>query len=99
MSKVTPAVIFISLRSATILGTILLAREAAREFHDSWEIGKGMGIAAITFGGGLIVCGVITLIDWSLVPSSVRKYNERLQIKPEIDLKEKRYGIGFVYRF
>lgn len=43
------------------------------------------------------------IICWDIasVPASVRKYNEgfNIQIKPILNLKEKRYGIGFVYRF
>jgi len=41
------------------------------------------------------------LYDISTVPSSVQRYNSslQLQIRPEINLIDKRFGIGFVCRF
>jgi len=37
--------------------------------------------------------------DITTTPESVRRYNEKVQLKPEINLKEKRCGLGIVYRF
>lgn len=42
---------------------------------------------------------VFTLVDLVLVPFSVHRYNRKLQIQPEIDAIEKRYGVSFVYHF
>jgi hypothetical protein len=43
------------------------------------------------------VCGFITLIEWSLIPSSVEYHNARCQIKPEIDLQGCQYSLGISY--
>ena len=62
----------------------------------------GMGLAAGT--GGEIALGALVahaLWDIAQAEKSAYKYNENItiRIQPEINLKEKRYGIGFVYRF
>ncbi len=46
----------------------------------------------------IIVQGIY---DISATRKSVRKYNERLnlQLQPEINLQEKRFGVGLLYRF
>ena len=88
--------LFTGLRTATIAGSIFLAIGVALQTYDSYDgLLAGGGVLAIGFG----VCCVISMVDWMRVPSSVYKYNERLQIKPEIDFKDSRYGVGFVYNF
>ncbi len=47
---------------------------------------------------GVTGCCTITVADWIMVPSSVRKYNERFEIQPEIDLQNGSYGLGISYR-
>jgi len=44
-------------------------------------------------------CCAISLVDWIMIPFSVREYNERFKIKPEIDPSEGSYGIGISYSF
>ena len=87
--------LFTGLRTATIAGSIFLAIGVALQAYNSDDLYAGLGVLAIGFGA----CCVISMVDWMRVPSSVHKYNERLQIKPEIDFKDRRYGIGFVYNF
>ncbi len=82
--------LFTGLRTATIAGSIFLAIGVAA--YDSYDSYAGLGVLAIGFGA----CCVISMVDWMRVPSSVHKYNERLRIKPEIDFKDRRYGVGFV---
>jgi hypothetical protein len=53
---------------------------------------------------GTIAAGALighALWDIAQAEKSAYKYNEsiKIQIQPDINLKEKRYGIGFVYRF
>lgn len=88
--------LFIGLRGATLVGAILLVNAAT---SNASGIGENIdaGIGTAMFG-----CAVgIALIswDWALTPSSVQEYNNRLNIKPEIDLKNKAYGVGFTYHF
>ena len=82
-----PGVIFASLCTAS----------AGAFFLPDWDTGDVMA------QGGLLCIGigycVFATIDLVLVPFSVRRYNKDLQIRPEIDLSEKRYGVGFVYHF
>jgi hypothetical protein len=88
--------LFTGLRTATIAGSIFLAIGVLLQTYDSYDgLLAGGGVLAIGFG----VCCVISMVDWMRVPSSIHKYNERLQIKPEIDFKDRRYGVGFVYNF
>ncbi|UCC11782.1 MAG: hypothetical protein JSW02_10625 [candidate division WOR-3 bacterium] len=45
------------------------------------------------------ICGFITLIEWSLIPTSVEYHNARLQVKPEMDIQNGEYALGISYNF
>lgn len=78
---------------SSIVLAILIVKGVDPEDLDEWAISAiPTGLACIAVIGH----GVYDIIT---VPRSVRKYNEKLQLGPEINLKEKRYGIGVVYRF
>lgn len=92
--QVTPACIFTGARTAVVVGGLLLMEEAFQEDPSA----AGLVVTPVALGV-FAACAIISVIDWALVPTSVQRYNESLQLKPEIDLNEKSYGIGFVYRF
>ena len=88
-----PAAVFTGLRTITIVGAVLIVQEAIRTDP---EYG---GFAIVPVGMiALGMCGALSLVEWLFIPSSVQRYNERFEIKPEIDFQNARYGIGFVYR-
>lgn len=92
--------VFTGLRTATLgVSTILAISELLGTYGETGDPLFGFLRGADVFAVGFTVCCVIAVVDWAFVPSSVRKWNERLQFKPEIDLNKKRYGVGFVYRF
>lgn len=74
--------------TTALLGYYAAVGEAWGAVEVLWWIGAGATLGVICW-------------DIASVPASVRKYNKGLniQIKPNLNLKEKRYGIGFVYRF
>ena len=79
--------VFSGLRTAAIIAAVIPALPYVNE--------EDMGYILI----GLGACGLITLIDWCMIPSSVAKYNKRFQIQPEINLQDGTYGIGISYNF
>lgn len=80
--------LFTSLRTLAVFGTTYLA------------LGSGNIIQFFGFFYiGVSAYCLITLADWITVPFSAQKYNERFQIKPEIDLQHEQYGINLSYRF
>ena len=83
-----PGLIFTGLCTATVGIAMTAAPDITHEPSSA-------GVFALC---GITYC-VVTIVNLALVPSSVNRYNRSLQIKPEIDLKEKRYSVGFVYRF
>jgi len=81
-------VMFIAIRSLIMIGTFSMA-------YHSHDIDDVFGALTLGFCG----CCTVTLIDWMLVPSSVRIYNQRFQVQPEINLHDGTYGIGISYNF
>jgi hypothetical protein len=79
---------FIAARSLVMGGSILLA-------SGSDNTDEKFGTYFLT----ACTCCAISLADWIMIPFSVREYNERFQIKPEIDLQDGTYGIGISYNF
>jgi hypothetical protein len=104
--QIGTAFLFTGLRGATVAGGVVLFGSLVQSLGEEIEEGDAAWAGPILLGSAAAVgivtlgmCVVISLVDWMYIPSSVDKYNERMQIRPEIDLKEKRYGIGFVYHF
>ncbi len=61
---------------------------------------QGNPDAAIALGVSTgVLYGTTTIVSWTLIPSSISRYNKKLQMKPEIDVKEGRYGLGITFRF
>jgi len=49
----------------------------------------------------VVIIGGTGIYDFVTISSSVRKYNEKqtMEIKPELDLERKQYGLKIVYHF
>lgn len=91
----TTGLIFTGLRTATMTAFITWAMIEVLQVSDFPEnLMEGGAVLSI----GFAVCCTITAADWICVPGSVRRWNERVQLKPEINLRENRYGVGLVYR-
>jgi hypothetical protein len=80
--------IFTGLRIAT-----LMAMSYPVIPDDTVETNTGMVFTCIG------ICGFIALIEWSLIPTSVEYHNARLQIEPEMNLKNGEYALGISYNF
>lgn len=58
----------------------------------------------VSIGSAAGIIGSV-IYDWATAPASVQKYNEGLKTKfdlnfvPNIDIKEKKYGLSVVYNF
>jgi len=87
---------FTGLRTATMTVFIIWAMAEVLQTYDLYE---GFAHGGAVLGIGFAVCCAISVVDWAFVPTSVRKWNEKLQLRPEIDFKNRRYGVGFVYNF
>lgn len=96
----TTGLVFTGLRTATLgLSTVIAIAQLWDEFSETGDPWYGFVRGAEVFAMGITVCCVIAVVDWIYVPASVNKYNERLQIRPQINLREKQYSIGLAYRF
>lgn len=79
---------FIAARSLIMAGSILLVSGS-----DNTDEKFGTYFLAVSTS-----CA-ISLLDWIMVPFTVREYNARFRIEPQIDPVEDRYGIGISYSF
>jgi len=85
------------MRFGVIASTIVLLGSAV--LSEEYESAEGIALAGLLAFSGLV------LYDIATVPQSVEKHNEFLEMKgkvllaPEIDMQNKRYGIGVRYFF
>jgi hypothetical protein len=79
--------------------TIILAALTVRSLDP--EYADEMFISLIPTAAASVAVIVYGIYDITTTPASVRKYNEqlKLQIRPELDLREKKFGFGLVYHF
>lgn len=82
------------------IGSLLLYAILKPSLMTSYDLGKSI-ICGIPISLAALSIIIHDLYDIYTVPSSVQRYNSslQLQIKPELNLIDKRFGIGFVYRF
>jgi hypothetical protein len=79
---------FIAARSLVMAGSILLA-SGSDNTHQKFG----------TYFLAFCTCCAISLVDWIMIPFSVREYNECFKIKPDIDPQNGSYGFGISYNF